>query len=75
MTFAEELWRAKWGILFILAFAGVIGLAFATWEPNTSTRDECEAKGGHMVIPRLDERQPQPDRYKRPPGLICKIRD
>jgi hypothetical protein len=66
----DELWRARWGILFVFAFAGLMALAVSKG-PRTGLED-CEANGGHIVIPRLDERQAQPTRHKKSPSLICK---
>jgi hypothetical protein len=67
LTFWGHVWKAKWGILIIAGFVAL--LAFGNYK---SPLDDCEANGGRIVIPRLDERPADHTRYKGPPGLICK---
>jgi hypothetical protein len=69
-THWQNLWQAKWGILFIAGFALVI--IFAATRERKSPLADCEANGGRLVIPRLDERQADPGRFKSHPSLICK---
>jgi hypothetical protein len=71
MTILEHLWQAKWGILFIGGFIALI-VALAASDQRKPPFDDCEANGGRMVIPRMDEREPQPNRIKTSPAPICK---
>ncbi len=71
MTFWEHAWQAKWGILIVAGFLALVTVAVVRGWPKPSTAD-CEANGGRLVIPRLDERQADPNRYKTSPGFICK---